>query len=489
MHVLRSATLAAVATLLLLPPASAEEAAAPATPAQPAAAQTTPAAPEPTAFQRALTAYGQGDLATATSQLETYTAANADNADAMGWLGFLYLKQNQAERAVTTLEKAVALKEKAGPRQEKDADTYINLGNALLQQNNNARAIEVLREATQLAPNSSEAHINLGLAYSRAKQYSQAAQSYTRATQIGTQDASVYTSLGYALEQSGKPAEAAAAYRQGAQMDPANATPAKNRYNLLLSQAQGHQRANRFAEAAAAFGEAGDLASGNAKPTAYYNQGVMLSRAGRQNEAAAAYRKALAANPRYYDALVNLGFVYYRTNRAKDAVGHFRTAVHVAGSPASRALANANLGAALARSGDRAGAAAAWRRAAALDKNDYESRSLLAGYMLDQRKTAEAIRLYREVAHIRPRSAPAMNGLGLAYQQAGSFDAAATAFKRAIALDPRYSYAHNNLGVVYEKRGQLREAMVQYRRALNVDPSMADARRNLARFNRQRAAR
>ena len=44
---------------------------------------------------------------------------------------------------------------------------------------------------------------------------------------------------------------------------------------------------------------------------AYFQEGLRLARLGRWDDAAAAYRQALAAEPDNADALMNLGFVYY----------------------------------------------------------------------------------------------------------------------------------------------------------------------------------
>ena len=80
-------------------------------------------------FANGLDAYKDGDIAKATSEMEKAVAEEPANAEASAWLGFLYVKQNDGERAIPILEKAISLKPTL-------ADPYTNLGNALLSKPN-----------------------------------------------------------------------------------------------------------------------------------------------------------------------------------------------------------------------------------------------------------------------------------------------------------------------------------------------------------------
>ena len=52
---------------------------------------------------------------------------------------------------------------------------------------------------------------------------------------------------------------------------------------------------------------------------AYFQEGLRLARLGRWDDAASAYRQALAAEPNNIDALMNLGFVYYEMGLDEEA--------------------------------------------------------------------------------------------------------------------------------------------------------------------------
>lgn len=114
----------------------------------------------------------------------------------------------------------------------------------------------------------------------------------------------------------------------------------------------------------------------------------------------------------------------------------------------------ANLGIALARSGDREAGRAALERA----------------------------------AELAPQQPVVLNQLGVLYRQAGRFQDAATAYREALAADPDYADAHVNLGMLCELYiHDLECALQHYRRyqelAVEADPEVelwiADVTRRL----------
>jgi len=121
-------------------------------------------------------------------------------------------------------------------------------------------------------------------------------------------------------------------------------------------------RAGRFLESASAFRRVTELRPDNA--WAFQMLGGALHQAGQVDEAEAAYRKAIAADPSAAaGAWTNLGTLFYETNRMVPAVEAFRQALVL--EPAS-GLMHRNLGDALARQGRAEDARAEWRQGAAL---------------------------------------------------------------------------------------------------------------------------
>lgn len=84
-----------------------------------------------------------------------------------------------------------------------------------------------------------------------------------------------------------------------------------------------------------------------------------------------------------------------------------------------------------------------------------------------------------------PRSAPARNGLGLAYQAAGNLAAAEAQFEQALVGAPASGEAWSNLGAVREARGDLEGALAAYGRALASGSAPPVAGVRAARLHRR----
>ena len=94
--------------------------------------------------------------------------------------------------------------------------------------------------------------------------------------------------------------------------------------------------------------------------------------------------------------------------------------------------------------------------------------------------SARAVSVYEDVLRQRPNHAGAWHLLGVASQQRGDLDQAATCIGRAIELDSTKAVYHNNFGVVLRAQGRLGEAEGAYRQAVAIRPEYADALSNLA---------
>jgi Tfp pilus assembly protein PilF len=74
-----------------------------------------------------------------------------------------------------------------------------------------------------------------------------------------------------------------------------------------------------------------------------------------------------------------------------------------------------------------------------------------------------------------------MNWAGLELLRQGNPEEAASAFKRALALDPEYPEALNNLGASLLKQGQVDEAIEALEKAIELKPNFREALALLAR--------
>jgi tetratricopeptide (TPR) repeat protein len=87
---------------------------------------------------------------------------------------------------------------------------------------------------------------------------------------------------------------------------------------------------------------------------------------------------------------------------------------------------------------------------------------------------ADALPLLWEAAQLAPASAEVQNRLGEALERIGALDAAADAYRRAIAGDKGYRKATNNLILVLAKGGKTAEALTLARAEVAAAPADAD---------------
>lgn len=100
--------------------------------------------------------------------------------------------------------------------------------------------------------------------------------------------------------------------------------------------------------------------------------------------------------------------------------------------------------------------------------------NLIGGGRLPQAEEAA-----RALVRACPNALVAHNLLGVAFEQQGKFEQAATAYGNALAIDPDIAEIRFNLGVVLGNLGKTEEAAAQYRKAIARKPDLAVAHFNL----------
>jgi tetratricopeptide (TPR) repeat protein len=193
-----------------------------------------------------------------------------------------------------------------------NADEAIKCGTSLYAQDKYAEAVEVFKKAVGLDPRMFRAHYGLAMSYEALGKFKEAAASYKVALTL-TPDAArdkpvemllAQYALGNSYAAAGQHEEAIGVYRQIIAREATTPLPQVH-YNIGLSlSALGRQQ-----EAAAAFEKAVELKPDYAE--AHYNLGVLHSGAERYAEAVESFRRALAARADYPEAHYNLGLAYY----------------------------------------------------------------------------------------------------------------------------------------------------------------------------------
>jgi len=137
-------------------------------------------------------------------------------------------------------------------------------------------------------------------------------------------------------------------------------------------------------------------------------------------------------------------------------------------------LAHLNLGVAIARDGDEAGAMQEYRTALAIQPNMIEAQAALGTSLHKQGKSAEALPHLRRAVQLRPDSPRLRQTLAVTLEDLGRRDEAVLQLRKALELSPRFADAHYGLGSLLQKQGKTGEALEHYQKALEIDPNLDD---------------
>jgi tetratricopeptide (TPR) repeat protein len=160
-----------------------------------------------------------------------------------------------------------------------------------------------------------------------------------------------------------------------------------------------------------------------------------------------------------------------------DSVTLFTRAVSVT---RDNAIAENNLGVALARKGERAEAVHHYRNAVRINPNYAQAQYNLGVQLADSGQFDEAGFYFSEALKSNPNNEILHNNLGVVLSRQDKLDLAISEFRRAIALNPRYPKPYFNYGKVLQSLGQAGGAATNYTKALNLDPDWPEALDKLA---------
>jgi len=199
-------------------------------------------------------------------------------------------------------------------------------------------------------------------------------------------------------------------------------------------------------------------------------------RAGRLQQAEAAYRQILTIDAAHADTHLSLGAALHALGRLAEAEASFREALRLRPNYPE---AHNNLGAALHALGRPAEAEASCREALRLRPNFPEAHNSLGAALHALGRPAEAEASCREALRLRPNYPEAHSNLGAALHALGGPAEAEASFREALRLRPNYPEAHSNLGAALHALGRLAEAEASCREALRFRPNYPEAHYNL----------
>jgi tetratricopeptide (TPR) repeat protein/SAM-dependent methyltransferase len=224
-------------------------------------------------FAQAVQHHRLGQFADAERCYRSLLASRQTHEHSLYNLGVLALQTNRPELAAEMLGKAVAI-------DGGNAEWCYNYGFSLQQTGRDDEAVEQYSRAIALMPDHPEAQLNLGNLLLRLGRLPEAVAAYERLAKLKPDLAETHYNLGNALAQQGRTAEAIACFERSLAIKPL--------------------------------------------PEIHNNLGIALARdPARADEALAHYRAALAVDPNFVEADLNIGALQASRGRLEDAAAAF----------------------------------------------------------------------------------------------------------------------------------------------------------------------
>jgi len=255
------------------------------------------------------------DTLGAQRNLERVVKAQPGNLEAWSMLASVYDKQRDYMNAVPAYRKIVEL----DPNR---ASAFLGLGQILTRLQKGAEGAAALEKAISLDPNLKEALFSLGDAYELARDFPKAAEAYEKYLATGPANAwMAYQRLGQCRMETNEFEKAGAAFSEAAKANPTD-------NNLLYRMAQAYERANKLAEAEAAYVKLAGLSPKDA--TNYYSMIMrMYDMANQSGKAVEAARKVIELNPKNDQYLGYLAALLQKDKKDADAIEVFKQVVAI----------------------------------------------------------------------------------------------------------------------------------------------------------------
>lgn len=199
--------------------------------------------------------------------------------------------------------------------------------------------------------------------------------------------------------------------------------------------------------------------------------------AGQAEQAEQLCQQVLAVWPGQADALHILGLMAHAYGNLDLAIQHVQQACL---APRAPALYLSNLAELKRQGGDLTGAAAAGRRATALDPMLASAWNNLGVILQEMGELSESVACLERVVRLQLDNPQAHNNLGNSHLRLGDLEKARLNYARALELNPAYAEAESNMAFLLNELGQYDAAAEAARRAIELNPRLTDAYINLA---------
>ena len=299
-------------------------------------------------------------------------------------------------------------------------------------------AVPELRAIVKKSPNIAEAHEMLASIYAMQNQIPQAVPELEAVVRLQPKRADFRENLGKAYLQTGDTPKAVGVFQALLTQYPSNAGYAYD-YAIALD------KEDKYADAAAAFEKAAAL---NPKDSQLpLNAGLLYHQAGNDAKAVPELKSALAlGTPNKFNAYSALAEAATTAKQPTDAIGYYKQAVQAKPDDFGTVY---NLGVLEQNADEKADAEASYRQALTLKAGDPQSyadaQENLAGLLRADGSLDEAATLLTQAAQVDTHNAAIQVQLGAIYQKQGKKGLALAAYKQALAINPNSAIAKDGV--------------------------------------------
>jgi predicted TPR repeat methyltransferase len=219
------------------------------------------------------------------------------------------------------------------------------------------------------------------------------------------------------------------------------------------------------------------------EPDYHSNLGLVLQALGQRHEALESFKIAVALQPDFRDALINLARLELKLNLPADAASTFR---RIIGKDETDTSLLREFVAALIENDELPEAERLCRQTLALDSTNVESLVSLGHLQQVMKSIDEAEKTYLAALKLDPKNVRANNNMGTVHMSRDQPELALEWFLKAVPLDNDFVEAFFNAGVAYQEIGELEAAENYFNAAISRKKDLPRAYRYLSEIYRAR---
>jgi O-antigen biosynthesis protein len=383
-------------------------------------------------------------------------------------LGSIYAKAKKWQQAIENYQKSIII-------DDHNATPYRNLARVWDELEEYEKSIDCFFKAIELDPKliSAQNHLDLANNLLEEKQLERAIACYKNCLQLEPKQLNAYVRLAEALEKNGQKEEAMFYYKRLAQLQTGDNSSSQTQ-SKVKQQIQSFLYPQGKSSAAPQSKIKSLKGTSIQKPMARLQSAKALTIEAK----IAQCRQAVKQNPNSAPKQMELGNLYFRTQKWQQAIACYLQAIKINPQQAEYYL---NLGQALEKSGELAKANQAFYQGFSLKPEEITAKNhyLLGNKLLEQKQIQPAIACYRRAISQQPDLIEAYWQLGEILLGIGNYQTAEACYRQALKVNPHQSRSYFLLGKVFYQQQQWQPALTCYQKAVKLEPKNAEIQHNL----------